>query len=123
MTKTDKIATAKRAQADALFREHVQSVAFHLTLSRSMIDQLAVLRDYDWSTREEGPIPNAMARMSRWVPGARALERRGLIFHDWWPGWPKGHAIYQLTTAGELVCALCVEAGLMAPKQKQRRVA
>lgn len=116
----DATTRAKREQANALFGAHVQSVAFHLTLSRQMIDTLEIIRDLDWS-KPMGGGQDAISRISRWVPAARSLERRGLIFHDWREGWPKNHAIYQLTTAGQLVCALCVEAGLMPAQQPQRK--
>lgn len=115
----DTISRAKREQANATFRAHVQSIAFHLTLSRQMIDTLQIIRDMDW-TVTMGSERDAISRMSRWIPATKALERRGLLFHDWREGWPKGHPIYQLTTAGELVCALCVEAGLMPVAQRKR---
>ena len=117
-TRDDGLSKAKRAQANALFASHVQSVAFHLTLSRTMIDALQIVRDADWSE-----MPGSIGKMSRWVPATNSLERRGLIFHDWREGWPKGHAIYQLTKAGELVCDLCVEAGLMASQANRKRKA
>lgn len=114
----DTTTKVKREQADSLFRAHVQSVAFHLTLSRQMIDALQIVRDTDQWVNS-----GALSGFARWVPAARAIERRGLIFHDWRKGWPKDHRIYQLTTAGELVCELCVEAGLMPARQRKRKAA
>lgn len=116
---SDKISIAKREQANAIFRDHVQSIAFHLTLSRRMIDCLAAIRECEpglssrWSEQ--------MAQNGRFVPDAHALIRRGLVYHDWRQGWPKDHKIYNLTKAGELVCDLCVEAGLMAPRVEQKK--
>ncbi|MGD9883384.1 MAG: hypothetical protein AB7F22_28930 [Reyranella sp.] len=112
----DIITRVKREKADNLFREHVQSVAFHLTLSRQMIDALQIVRDTD-----EWVGSGALSGFARWVPATRAIERRGLIFHDWREGWPKHHRIYQLTKAGELVCELCVEAGLMPALRRAGR--
>jgi hypothetical protein len=42
-----------------------------------------------------------------------ALQRRGLLWHDWVDGWPPGHRYFKLTRAGELMCQLLVEAGLI----------
>lgn len=104
--KIDNIARARLEGARQAFRDHVQSVAFHLTLSRKMIDALVWVKETDWSdhSRHFGSLQ---------VGTFDSLKRRGLVYHDWREGWPKGHKVWGLTPAGELVFSLLVEAGLV----------
>ncbi len=128
---------------NARFSEYVQSVAFNMTLSRAMIATLHYVRDCETWQQEmatagtEGNrlkiIPRASNGADMFIPHIRAVERRGLVefvdyeMHPDRPGkpmgWrPKGYRPFVLTRAGELVCELLVEAGLMpAAKVRQRK--
>lgn len=117
------------------FTNHVQSVAFHMTLSRHMIEGLCLVRDWGFQWFHKGGTAeaeksevfrNGMSKRldSYAVPLMDSLKRRGLIYHDWIPikEAPEGHKFYKLTRAGELMCLLLVEAGLMpAAKSRKRR--
>ena len=116
---TKRIQENKQAEARAAFAGYVQSVAFNIALSRNMIDALWLVRDHTqiWNA------PNAPAPVrSRSVPLLKALERRGLVWHDYIPPpAPPDHKYHKLTRAGELVCDLLVEAGLMAAATTEQR--
>lgn len=131
---------AREQIAREAFANHVQNVAFNLTLSRSMIGVLHVIRDCPPSvaTFRDDDKYNDMRQLrqlggprvdSHWVPLARAVERRGLVVHCPLPPGKKhhecpGHLFYRLTRAGELVCDLLVEAGLLPaaePKPAKRK--
>jgi hypothetical protein len=118
----------REQEAKAQFSNYVQSIAFNLTLSRAMIEGLTLIRD--WNI-DRLPMPNMsdhnatsarFSGLSRAVPLVRALERRGLVWHDYVPQMeaPKNHAYFKLTKAGELVCDLLIEAGLMLARPKKR---
>lgn len=119
----ERIAENKSAEARAAFAGYVQSVAFNMTLSRNMVDGLGLVRDYWFNAI---PMPtcadadNKSPRLyytNHTIPMVRALERRGLVLHDWVEpkSAPKDHRYYKLTRAGALMCELLVEAGLLAP--------
>ncbi|HZT18610.1 MAG TPA: hypothetical protein VFA23_04360, partial [Dongiaceae bacterium] len=86
-------------------------------------------------SRLRAMIPLAANGADMFIPHIRAVERRGLVefvdyeMHPDRPGkpmgWrPKGYRPFVLTRAGELVCELLVEAGLMpAAKVRQRKAA
>ena len=110
------------------FSAYVQSVAFHMTLSRNMIEALGLIRDCGTIAHGE-----ATPRVSSYsVPIARSLAHRGLVEH-WTSVFPqhqgKGLAdkipwVYRLTRAGELTCELLVEAELLhKPQRKSKRKA
>lgn len=127
--------TLELAARDA-FANYVQSVAFNLTLSRSMIGMLQIIRDAPPSTdiyRDDAKWRNTVALRksvdrrvdSHWVPLAHAVQRRGLVIHCPLPEGKKfhecpGHQFYRLTRAGELVCELLVEAGILPAKEPAR---
>jgi len=128
-------------QAREKFAAHVQSVAFQISLSRKMIDLLQVVRDYGFphcaynrNNKEENDahtqtwlknrecvrISNGTEQFSMFM---HAIVRRGLVYAN-----PKEHRdrkdgdrAFLLSRAGELVCDLLVEAGLMAPAQESAR--
>ena len=121
-------------QAREKFANHVQSIAFNLTLSRSMIGALAMIRDFngygcahddmEWGEikRIYGPRIDGL-----FVPLMRAVERRGLVVHNPLPEGKKmhecpSHVFYQLTKAGELVCELLVEAGLIPARVEEKKL-
>lgn len=135
MAKTlkERIDENKQAESRAAFSGYVQSVAFNMTLSRNMVDGLANTRDY-WHNAI--PMPTVgdpdyksprLYENNRSVPLMKALERRGLVWHDYVPPTeaPRNHRYYKLTRAGELMCELLVEAGLIqaAPKVERKRSA
>lgn len=124
------------------FQNYVQNVAFHMTLSKAMISMLGLIRDYGWplyGAHENGNY-NASVAVLRTMHGGRSdshvmhfrsLEHRGLATHHPSPGFRelqlmsdeervkwKNHRHYQLTRAGELMCELLVEAGLLPPKEQ-----
>lgn len=139
--KSDRV---REEDARASFANYVQSVAFNITLSRQMITALGMVRDIgniadkgkpgekyesfaDYCQKHPMAARSWMDRNS--VTYGHALKRRGLVrfidlprspanglvisnFHDK-PYIP--HQSYALTRAGELVCDLLVEAGLLAP--------
>ena len=120
---------AREAEAQNAFRNYVQSVAFNLTLSRSMIEALALIRDgmgSGFSFHEAAQSGRISQRTNSYaVPVIGRLISRGLVIHDYLPPdeAPKGHRYYKLTRAGAITCALLIEAGLMAPEQAERRAA
>lgn len=126
-------------QARTRFSQYVQSVAFNLTLSRKMIDMLQVVRDYgfphirrddgresakDWEKWKEAHqasrFPNAHntnGTQDGFVVFMNSLERRGLVYCNPTPYNERkyGERGFRLSDAGELVCLLLVECGLMVP--------
>lgn len=130
MAKTiqQRIAENKTAEARATFAGYVQSVAFNMTLSRNMVDMLGVVRDsqnagyasYSQVFSDRGSRRSYVGGHS--VPLFNSLMRRGLVIHNHWDGGvhnpsPKGWRYHELTRAGELMCELLVEAGLLAPAE------
>lgn len=132
------IAVKLQQQAQSNFASHVQSIAFNLTLSRRMIDCLQTVRDYgfphyDRPSKEEEALRQSFDVVTHRVHNTArrqfitrnfvgfmtSLERRGLVvfqtstmrYHD----IPHGTRTVILSRAGDLVCQLMVEAGLMAP--------
>ena len=112
--------------ANQKFQGYVQRVAFSIILSQPMIRALQVVRDYPAynpnQTIEESKIENKLnsirspSGQDLWIKEIWALERRGLAYHNPSPKdnpWPKGWVFYKLTHAGELMCELLIEAGLM----------
>lgn len=119
--------------ARANFANYVQSVAFNMTLSRQMVEALGLIRDFgrisdahgdhrpddtfdDWASRNPMGGRSRLDRHS--VTYWRALKHRGLVIDvprdlnnpKWWQ-----QRSIALTRAGELMCELLVEAGLLAP--------
>jgi hypothetical protein len=123
----------RERDANERFANHVQSIAFNLTLSRAMIEGLRLVRDWGMPegrdiSRNHGwakPKPDNELRspsgQDLWTTAVQALIRRGLVFHDWIETAPKGHRYFKLTRAGDLVCDLLVEARLLAAAPKQSR--
>lgn len=138
MTKTlvERINQKKREEGRALFAGYVQSVAFNMTLSRNMVDMLGVVRDQQnaghasyseiLTERDAKFRSDTGSKYGRdyvsghSVPLFNSLIRRGLvIFNHWEPGperksAPAGWRYHELTRAGELMCDLLVEAGLLS---------
>jgi len=131
---------AEQARTD--FASHVQSIAFNLTLSRRMIDCLQAVRDYGWphagrDGREVGIVPpeaeaattrihhrGATTFVTHNVVGFMgSLKNRGLVYWNptEWNERKVGDRTILLSRAGELVCELLVEAGLMAPAAQRER--
>lgn len=118
------------------FADHVQSIAFHLTLSRSMIEALGLLyhfgQIYDCESKLIHHKPERWEPSryvdSHTIPIMNALERRGLVVHN--PPPPRAerkmgynlwrHRSFLLTDAGEKVCELLVLAGLLNAKESKR---
>jgi hypothetical protein len=109
--------------ANNLFREHVTSTAFNLSLSKNMIAMLAWVASEnnpadDLKAAQDRPHDEYMANRKRFVAVCgrydtvtcgNALLRRGLIWspYEKWPG------IYCLTDAGKHVFELLRIAGLV----------
>lgn len=132
-------------QARQKFADHVQSIAFNLTLSRRMVNMLQIIRDQIDGVGDGLDPENVEAVRRRKIVdnvirspnGAmnsytlyHSLETRGLVYRPERPNKNNAFArenlgtpFMLLTRAGELVCELLVEAGLMAPAAKQRKVA
>lgn len=143
MANVVQIVDTREADASARFSNYVQSIAFTLTLSRTMIETLRVVRDFGWplhyTTEEHDKNRAAMKAVHGngqydLVTPFRALERRGLAYHAPSPGYSEmramteaerkkwnGHRHYRLTKAGSIVCDLLVEAGLLPAQEKKRR--
>lgn len=122
------------------FADHVQSIAFHLTLSRRMIEALGLLYHYGRIRDCENKfIHNKPERWetppsvdSHTVPIMSSLERRGLVIHNPMPKrdltgdyhpvasiWK--HKSFLLTEAGEKVCELLILAGLLNKRETKRK--
>jgi hypothetical protein len=129
MAKTNNITNLQEHISNEKFRGYVQRVAFQITLSERMIRALCVVRDYPAysnnktieETRSEYEKTEIRSLSTQaqciWITEFNALERRGLAYHN--PTtkenpWPNGHVFYKLTRAGELMCELLIEAGLMS---------
>lgn len=126
----------KDIDAQRKFATHVQSVAFNLVLSRRMIDLLQLVRDYGWPNLpfnhpekqehriEKNGICRANNAADQFIRCMHGLTGRGLIIHTMpYHGMPQGEHIYKLSRAGEMVCELLVEAGLMVQTSKKRKQA
>ena len=123
----------KEAEAQTAFAGYVQSVAFHMTLSRNMIDLLCVVRDWGHGTEiwndsrgfhhMKHPLSTGHVS-SHSVPLMDALKRRGLVYHNPFnKGMGREPAHWRwfvLTRAGELTCQLLVEANLIPAKMEKR---
>jgi hypothetical protein len=97
------------------FSEHVTSTAFHLSLSKRMINVLAAIHQLSDKGYRKVLAPSERVWSSHWVPTARSLSERGLVVHEDpsqqnppWSRYP-----YQLTKAGQLVLELLKEADLL----------
>jgi hypothetical protein len=132
------------AIAQENFSSHVQSIAFNLTLSRRMIECLRVVRDYGFPHLSDSkatpaqieaknknrqvvhrPLPRGDRGYSdNFVGFMRALDHRGLIVFATtgrnWDQLKHNEPTVRLSKAGELVCALLVEAGLMPAKVESK---
>lgn len=118
----DRITDNKQAEAKAAFSGYVQSVAFNMTLSRHMVDALGAVRDFGdtRSALQAGAVNGHVGTHS--APLMGALIRRGLVWHDFPEGRREpGHRYFKLTRAGELMCELLVEAGLIAALQSAKK--
>lgn len=109
-------------QVNARFADYVQSIAFNLTLSRSMIEALGLMWHHgalrDMENWKEPKFGNKYIS-SHTVPIGRALERRGL--REWLPYDAKSKGtIWKLTEAGEKVCELLVVAGMLEARSPSR---
>jgi hypothetical protein len=110
------------------FAGAVQGVAFQLTLSRRMIDCLQLVRDYgfphlggratDTNWKVMGDAPVATWTLHNDELRFYALQRRGLVYFDPTPSSKRktGQRTVLLSCAGQLTCALLVEAGLMSDR-------
>ena len=102
-------------------RDHVTSVAFHLSLSQRMVATLVFLNEVCehelplYGRDAGGPFTKGL---EQWVSPVKSLIERGLVVHH----FDKDHAgdrpdsglrwHYSITTAGELVVGLLREAGI-----------
>lgn len=133
-------ANNEEADARKAFTEHVQSVAFQISLSRRMIELLRETRDYgfphgaNWEENKahrdivairhhRGPIRKEFTSHDLVGP-IKSLERRGLIIFNRTPyeSRKKGELWLRLSLAGEIMCELLVTAGLM-PEQAEAKKA
>jgi hypothetical protein len=110
------------------FQDNTTNVAFHLTLSRRMIQAFEMCRSY-----HDGTDPHK-ADFGHFISAVRALIDRGLVeHHDL--NIPKSitvledaqlrrnHRWYTLTPAGELVWQLCIIADLVKARPVMEKVA
>lgn len=127
----ERVAERKQSDARHMFSSYVQSVAFNMTLSRNMVDALCAVRDFGGVISQAAKATVNQHVGSHSAPLMGALMRRGLVWHDC-PETvngimrePPGHRWFKLTRAGELMCELLVEAGLIgaAGEQSQKRKA
>ena len=129
MPKQKKIINFQEQISNDKFKSYVQRVAFQITLSERMIRALCVIRDYpaynnkitnkEMISEQKRIEIRSLSSQAQciWITEFNALERRGLAYHN--PTtkenpWPNGHVFYKLTRAGELMCELLIEAGLMS---------
>lgn len=130
-------------EARKQFASHVQSIAFSLTLSRRMIDCLQAARDYGWPHYEPETAEKTAERRSfdkivqnvhhrangkefvthQFVMHFGSLKNRGLVYWNPTPFHDKknGERVIILSRAGEMVCELLVECGLMAAKEEEKK--
>jgi hypothetical protein len=125
-------------EARRAFAEHVQSVAFQISLSKRMIDMLREVRDHgfphlgtsftqaEWqqSIERRDAVSLRHHRCSDrkdfvtrdFITVGRSLERRGLIVYNSKPygDRKKGEKYIRLSLAGEIMCELLVTAGLIS---------
>jgi hypothetical protein len=120
-----KVVHTQEEEARRKFSEHVQSIAFNLTLSRRMISLLQTVRDYGFpgdgieQKKRSGEVTMTPNGSHQYIMFSRALQNRGLIIHKW--PVPKGDPTLVLSRSGELICELLVEAGLMPKKRLKNR--
>lgn len=120
-------------------RNHVTSVAFHLSLSQGQVAVLVWLNEAierDWVIRSHRPLaergrgPQSIPMaLDQFVMPVKALERKGLVEHCYYEGdAPERHKrgeriatpdVYRITAAGELVVGLLREAGLYTDVLRQ----
>lgn len=124
--------------ARANFSAHVQSVAFQISLSRRMIELLKQTRDYGFPHNDDWQVAVSHRRAvglrlhkasgirkayetHDFVGPIKSLEKRGLIILDDRPfsERKKGDKYIQLSLAGEIMCELLVEAGLISQEARQ----
>jgi len=143
MKKVAEISTGGEIEARRAFTEHVQSVAFQISLSRRMIDMLREVRDYGFphlgTAYSEAEWQESLERRDAvslrfhkcegarkdfvtrdFITVGRSLERRGMIIYNSKPysDRKKGEPYIKLSLAGEIMCELLVTAGLMAENSK-----
>jgi hypothetical protein len=120
------------------FAAFTQSVAFQISLSRRMIELLREARDYGFPHNDNFEVGQkhrevVSIRHHRCedrkdfvshdlVTVVRSLERRGLIIMDDRPFHEraKGDRWIRLSLAGEIMCELLVEAGLLMEQPVKR---
>lgn len=85
------------------FREATTSTAFHLALSRRMIDMLCLINEHRVMD---------FVSYSHWLNTTRALRAKGLV---------ECHG-YELTEAGRLVVNLLREAGLYSTSEDENTI-
>lgn len=131
------------ADARRAFVEHVQSVAFQISLSKRMIDMMREVRDYgfphlgtkytdaEWQEsierRDAVSIRNHRCESRKnfvtrdFITVGRSLERRGLIIYNPKPYGDriKGEKYIRLSLAGEIMCELLVTAALIPEEQSK----
>ncbi len=129
------------ADANRAFSEYVQAVAFQMSLSKAMIAELHVIRDWGYPRSfpkrgenvalSKAEAERDFAEYRKWnstypremrhaMTHRPALERRGLAYSV----EPKlGERAWHLTRAGALTCELLVEAGLLPAAPRKRRSA
>lgn len=92
-----------------LFASHVTSVAFSLSLSKTMVCCLVEIAENRDARARQYRVMKAMGLRDTWVSAARCLVERGLIMAPD-PEWP---GIFVLTEPGEHVLALLQIAGIV----------
>ena len=121
------------SEARENFANYTQRVAFNITLSRDMIGMLHVVRDWGCQKQPDevwAPVVHNWKSIyprsdSHFVPQVQSLIRRGLVYHDYieQKDAPMGHRYYKLTRAGELMCEMLVEVGLLPAISSERKTA
>lgn len=135
-----------QVEARKNFSAFTQSVAFQISLSKRMVDVLRAVRDHgfphigygkDASPAEEEVYReqqrvfdkhivrgNTIYKAHDFVSVIKALERRGLVicYRKGWNNYKKHEKTMELSLAGEIMCELLVEAGLIPAELPKRKV-
>ena len=112
-----------------VFAEHVTSTAFFLSISKKQMEYLAFLRRFPYGCEDQNrfggyyhQLRDNVIGKDTWIASMRSIANKGLvvwIIHD----SERQHGHYEITKAGELVCDLLEEAGLIQSKEISANVA
>ena len=105
-----------------VFAEHVTNTAFFLSVSKKQIRYLDILHKTPFPHQgyyyRDNIFAGGRSDPDNWISSYNALIRKGLVtreVHD-----PiRDYSHYKLTRAGELLCEMLVEAGLIQPSTSE----